>query len=134
MTQASQAHAFEPTWESLQRYRVPQWYQDAKFGIFIHWGVFSVPAFANEWYPRNMYIEGTPEFAHHRATYGPQTRFGYKSLGSGSELPGERIAAISLLGTDEQLHWSQHEHGLTSRTPARRPCEHAYSFKIRLNT
>jgi alpha-L-fucosidase len=80
MTAASQAPAFEPTWESLRRYRVPQWYQDAKFGIFIHWGVFSVPAFANEWYPRNMYIEGTPEFAHHRATYGSQTRFGYKDF------------------------------------------------------
>ena len=41
---------FAPTWESiLSRYRVPQWYQDGKFGIFIHWGVYSVPAFGNEW-------------------------------------------------------------------------------------
>ena len=63
---------FEPSWDSLKRYQVPEWYQDAKFGIFIHWGVYSVPAFGNEWYPRNMYLQGTPEFKHHVATYGPQ--------------------------------------------------------------
>ena len=43
---------FRPDWESLQNYKVPEWYMDAKFGIFIHWGVYSVPAFGNEWYPR----------------------------------------------------------------------------------
>ncbi|MGA8312965.1 MAG: alpha-L-fucosidase, partial [Terriglobales bacterium] len=46
---------FRPDWESLQKHEVPGWYKDAKFGIFIHWGVYSVPAFSNEWYPRNMY-------------------------------------------------------------------------------
>lgn len=71
---------FEPTWESLQRFTVPQWYQDAKFGIFIHWGVYAVAAFGNEWYPRNMYQQGTPEYEHHLATYGPHSRFGYKDL------------------------------------------------------
>jgi alpha-L-fucosidase len=59
---------------------VPQWYQDAKFGIFIHWGVYSVPAFSNEWYPRNMYIEGSPEFEHHRAVWGAHSEFGYKDF------------------------------------------------------
>lgn len=71
---------FEPTWESLKNYSVPQWYMDAKFGIFIHWGVYSVPAFASEWYPRNMYIQGRPEFEHHVRTYGPQSKFGYKDF------------------------------------------------------
>lgn len=71
---------FEPTWASLRNYQVPRWYQDAKFGIFVHWGVYSVPGFGNEWYPRNMYVQGTPEFAHHVATYGPQSRFGYKDF------------------------------------------------------
>lgn len=42
---------YKDNWKSLQQYHVPQWYVDAKFGIFIHWGVYSVPAFANEWYP-----------------------------------------------------------------------------------
>lgn len=71
---------FQPAWESLEKYRVPEWYQDAKFGIFIHWGLYSVPAFGNEWYPRNMYKQGTPEFQHHVATFGPQATFGYKDF------------------------------------------------------
>ena len=71
---------FEPTWDSLKQYTVPDWYQDAKFGIFIHWGVYSVPAFGSEWYPRNMYREGSPEFKHHVETYGPQSKFGYKDF------------------------------------------------------
>lgn len=71
---------FEATWESLKQYRTPNWYQDGKFGIFIHWGVYSVPAFANEWYARNMYVQGSPEFEHHVKTYGPHTEFGYKDF------------------------------------------------------
>ena len=59
---------------------MPEWYRDAKFGIFIHWGVYSVPAFGNEWYSRNMYVQGTTEFKHHVATYGPHTGFGYKDF------------------------------------------------------
>lgn len=71
---------FAASWDSLERAEIPAWYQDAKFGIFIHWGVYSVPAFGNEWYPRNMYREGTPEFQHHVETFGPQSRFGYKDF------------------------------------------------------
>lgn len=71
---------YRPTWESLAQYRVPDWYVDAKFGIFIHWGVYSVPAFGNEWYPRNMYLQDRPEFQHHIETYGPQSEFGYKDF------------------------------------------------------
>ena len=67
-------------WQSLESYQVPDWYRDAKFGIFIHWGVYSVPAFANEWYPRNMYAEGSDEYKHHLATYGPPDKFGYKDF------------------------------------------------------
>ncbi len=74
------AGPFEAAWPSLERYEVPDWYRDGKFGIFIHWGLYSVPAFGNEWYPRNMYKQGTPEFAHHVATFGPQSRFGYKDF------------------------------------------------------
>lgn len=81
MTQQDQTGTnFEANWPSLQGYQIPEWYQDAKFGIFIHWGVYSVPAFGNEWYPRNMYQQGTKEFEHHVQTYGPQTEFGYKDF------------------------------------------------------
>jgi len=71
---------FEATWDSLKGYSVPEWYQDAKFGIFIHWGPYCVPAFGNEWYPRNMYQKGSKEYEHHRQTYGPQDQFGYKDF------------------------------------------------------
>jgi alpha-L-fucosidase len=74
------AGPFKPDWDSLKGYRVPAWYEDGKFGIFIHWGAYAVPAFGNEWYPRNMYLPGTKEFEHHVATYGPQTEFGYKDF------------------------------------------------------
>ncbi|MBC8136371.1 MAG: alpha-L-fucosidase, partial [Fibrella sp.] len=71
---------FTADWVSLKAYEIPEWYKDGKFGIFLHWGPYSVPAFGNEWYPRNMYKEGTPEFAHHVATYGAQDQFGYKDF------------------------------------------------------
>ena len=67
----SQNQKFQPNYESLEKANpVPEWFKDAKFGIYFHWGVYSVPAFANEWYPRNMYIKGTAENKHHLETYG----------------------------------------------------------------
>jgi alpha-L-fucosidase len=71
---------FAPTWESLAGYQVPDWYLDAKLGIFIHWLAASVPAYGNEWYPRTMYLDGTPEYRHHRAVYGEQSVAGYKDF------------------------------------------------------
>jgi alpha-L-fucosidase len=71
---------FRPDWDSLRNYEVPEWYKDAKFGIFIHWGVYSVPAFGSEWYPREMYVQGSEEFKHHLAVYGTQDKFGYKDF------------------------------------------------------
>lgn len=71
---------FSASWDSLEAYTVPEWYQNDKFGIFIHWGVYCVPGFGNEWYPRNMYMPGSPVFEHHVATYGPQDKFGYKDF------------------------------------------------------
>jgi len=71
---------YRDTWESLSRYVAPAWYQDAKFGIFIHWGVYSVPAWYSEWYPREMYRQGTLVWLHHRLHWGPQKKFGYKDF------------------------------------------------------
>ena len=69
---------YEPTWESLSQHdAAPDWFRDAKFGIYFHWGVYSVPAFGSEWYPRQMHIPNTPESLHHRETYGDPTEFGY---------------------------------------------------------
>ena len=75
---------FEAKWKSLEEYKIPQWYRDAKFGIFIHWGAYSVPAFGSEWYPRQMYIDkgrrGDNFFQHHVEKYGAQKDFGYKDF------------------------------------------------------
>lgn len=71
---------FQPTWESLKKYTAPDWFRDAKFGIFIHWGVYSVPAFGSEWYPREMYLDRSKEYAHHLKTYGTHDKFGYKDF------------------------------------------------------
>lgn len=71
---------YSDNWGSLSSYTVPKWYMDAKFGIFIHWGIYSVPAFGNEWYSRNMYIRNTREFEHHIKTYGEHKDFGYKEF------------------------------------------------------
>ena len=71
---------FRADWDSLEKYQVPEWYKDAKFGIFIHWGVYSVPAYGNEWYPREMYQQGSDINRHQVATYGPLDKFGYKDF------------------------------------------------------
>ncbi|MGX7350744.1 alpha-L-fucosidase [Enterococcus canis] len=71
---------FTPEWQSLAKFQVPSWFTKAKFGLFIHWGLYSIPAFNNEWYSRNMYIQNSPEYYHHRETYGPQDQFGYQDF------------------------------------------------------
>ena len=71
---------YKDTWESLGNFQVPEWYRNAKFGIFIHWGVYSVPSFGSEWYSRCMYIKEDHCFDHHVKTYGPHKEFGYKDF------------------------------------------------------
>lgn len=69
---------YDATWESLEsNYRVPEWFKDAKFGIFIHWGPYTVPAAGSEWYPKHMY-NGISKA--HREKWGPQNEFGYKDF------------------------------------------------------
>jgi alpha-L-fucosidase len=77
---ASAADRYQATWESLRTHPNPQWFDDAKFGIYFHWGPYSVPAFDTEWYARNMYRPGHRDHQHHLAAYGPLDRFGYKDF------------------------------------------------------
>ncbi|MFP4619740.1 MAG: alpha-L-fucosidase [Bacteroidales bacterium] len=83
--------SYQPTWESIEQHEVPDWYDDAKFGIFIHWGVYAVPAWApvggsesssqySEWYPFHMYKEGDTTYKYHRKHYGKLSEFGYKDF------------------------------------------------------
>ena len=69
---------FAPTWDSVkENYKTPAWFQDAKFGLFMHWGVYSVPAYHNEWYEKHMYAAFVAWHAEH---FGPQEKFGYKDF------------------------------------------------------
>ena len=75
---AAQQETFEPTWESLAKVNeAPEWFRDAKYGVYFHWGVYAVPAFGSEWYPRNMHIKRNREYKHHVETWGDPTAFGY---------------------------------------------------------
>ena len=68
---------FDTGWEALTQHEVPEWFIDAKFGIYAHLGVYCVPAYETEWYPRLMYTEGHKIQQHHEKTYGPVETFGY---------------------------------------------------------
>jgi alpha-L-fucosidase len=70
----------EPTWDSIRaHYQIPSWWRDAKFGIFMHWGLYAVPAHGSEWYGLHMY--NNPEIAKwHQEHWGPQDKFGYKDF------------------------------------------------------
>jgi alpha-L-fucosidase len=90
LARANQTPTIEPNWNSIGKHQVPDWYQDAKLGIFIHWGLYSVPAWATtsgelgkvppdrwftenayaEWYLNTLRIKGSPGYEHHIATYG----------------------------------------------------------------
>lgn len=73
---------YEPTWESLRQHTpAPEWFRDAKYGIYFHWGVYSVPAYGNEWYPRHMHdVRGERAhhvYKHHKETYGEPSEYPY---------------------------------------------------------
>lgn len=71
---------FEPNWESLKQYEVPQWWLNTKFGIYFHWGPYSVPAHDTEWYSIWMYRDGHPIRKYHEQKYGNLWDFGYKDF------------------------------------------------------
>lgn len=78
------AGPYEQSWASLEKnYKVPQWFNEAKFGIFMHWGLYSVPAFrdggAAEWYLTHLYSGGAT-LPWHTQKYGPLDKFGYKDF------------------------------------------------------
>ena len=79
MTASAAPTQFTPDAASLSTYTAPDWFRDAKFGIWSHWGPQSVPR-AGDWYARNMYIYGTPQYEHHLKHYGHPSKAGYKDI------------------------------------------------------
>ena len=70
---------FQPTWESLENYQVPEWFRNAKFGIWAHWGPQCVEG-SGDWMARSMYMEGTSEYKHHVEHYGHPSEVGFKDI------------------------------------------------------
>lgn len=72
--------AFQSSWDSVKQHETPDWFLDAKFGIYFHWGPYTVPAHKTEWYSMWMYQEGHPIRKYHEDTYGSLDEFGYKDF------------------------------------------------------
>ena len=73
---------YTSTWESIKNHQIPNWFKKAKFGIYAHWGVYSVPATGPNvtWYPYWMYRKPSPQYEHHCKVYGHPSKFGYKDF------------------------------------------------------
>jgi alpha-L-fucosidase len=70
---------FKPDWKSLEQYQVPDWFRDAKFGIWAHWGPQCQPE-RGDWYARGMYQEGSDQYNYHVEKYGHPSKFGFKDV------------------------------------------------------
>ncbi|MEW9534734.1 alpha-L-fucosidase [Microbispora sp. NPDC049125] len=82
---AAAPSTYEPTWASVDQHpAAPEWFQDAKFGVYWHWGAFATPAYSNEWYPRNMYISGSGENNHHKSVFGDPSVWPYNNFIDGA--------------------------------------------------
>jgi len=110
---SSAAAPFTPTWASIdQHVAAPEWFQDAKFGIYHHWGAFSVPAFESEWYPREMYRPGSAARDHHAETYGDPEQWPYHNfIDGGHDRAGRFVQFAPKLASDggsfDPREWAQ---------------------------
>lgn len=115
---------YKPTWDSLLEYNPPEWYQDAKFGIWAHWSPQCVPE-AGDWYARNMYIEGQRQYQYHLEHYGPPSRFGYKDLCAQWTLlnwePEELIARYKKAGARILIALANHHDGFDTWNSKHQP-------------
>lgn len=96
------AGLFQAVWESLQNYHAPAWYQKAKFGIFVHWGMYSVPG-------ASLLV---------------------RLPGTNASLWPQPIGAVRLLGHDAPLAWERTAQGLAATLPADKPSPFASALKI----
>ncbi len=94
MSLLAQENKYEANWESLSAHQqAPDWFTDAKLGIYFHWGPYSVPAYFSEWYPRFMHMPDHKVYKHHMETYGDPSEFGYHKF-----IPEFRAPAMSFTG------------------------------------
>ncbi|HEY1807524.1 MAG TPA: alpha-L-fucosidase [Acidobacteriaceae bacterium] len=115
---------YKATWDSLLQYDAPEWYRDAKFGIWAHWSPQCV-AEDGDWYARNMYIEDQKQYEFHVQHYGPQSRFGYKDLTAQWTLlnwePEELIARYKKAGARLFVALANHHDGFDAWNSKHQP-------------
>lgn len=99
---ARSQQVYEPTWESTDQHNAaPEWFRDAKFGVYWHWGAFTTPQFGSEWYGRNAYRSDSSERAEHTRRYGPPEDWGYENFIVGAEdLQGHHIQFKPVLASE----------------------------------
>jgi alpha-L-fucosidase len=114
----------KPEWNSMLQYEAPEWYRDAKFGIWAHWSPQCVPE-AGDWYARNMYVEGSRQNKYQVEHYGPPSRFGYKDLCPQWTLlnwsPDELIARYKKAGARIFIALANHHDGFDTWTSKYQP-------------
>ena len=115
---------FRPTWDSLAQYECPEWYRDAKFGIWNHWSPQCV-AEDGDWYARNIYVDDQPQHRYHLDHYGHPSRFGYKDLCAQWTLlnwePGELMDLYSRAGARLFIALANHHDGFDTWNSAHHP-------------
>jgi hypothetical protein len=126
---------YSASWDSLEKFKVPKWYEDAKFGIFIHWGLYCVPAFDSEWYPRNtaqdIRFTAKGDTLYAIALAWPEDgKLTIKSLASGSELTKRDIKTVQMLGSKAKVKWTRSAEGLIIEMPNEKPGSYAFALKI----
>lgn len=118
------AGPFQPNWESLSEYECPEWYRDAKFGIWNHWSPQCV-AEDGDWYARNVYVDDQPQYRYHLERYGHPSRFGYKDLCAQWTLlnwePGELMDLYSRAGARLFMALANHHDGFDTWNSAHHP-------------
>ncbi len=102
---------FQPTWDSLAQYQVPEWFRDAKFGIWAHWGPQCQPE-RGDWYARGMYQEGSDQYKFHCEKYGHPSKFGFKDVINEWKAenwdPGELLALYKKAGAKYFMALANH--------------------------
>ncbi len=96
-TEAKSTQKYEADWDSLKSYQVPEWWKNTKFGIYFHWGPYTVPAFDTEWYSHWMYMDKMKHAKYHEMVYGTTDKFGYKDfipLFTGEKFDADEWAAL----------------------------------------
>jgi alpha-L-fucosidase len=115
---------YKATWDSMLQYEAPEWYRDAKFGIWAHWSPQCVPE-AGDWYGRRMYIEGERQYKYQLNHYGPPSRFGFKDLCAQWTLlnwePDELIARYKKAGARFFISLANHHDGFDAWNSKHQP-------------